>query len=60
MIEDIDLRFRMTRRSAALTHGEPRTFGVRNLVILVVLVVVLALASVVLGVPPQSLLDALG
>lgn len=52
---DFDLRFRMTRRSAAPSHGEPRTPGVRNLLVVTAMVVVLALGSVILGITPKEL-----
>lgn len=55
---DIDLRFRMIRRSVARKARGPRT-GMRSLLLLVGVVVVLSVGSGLLGVTPQSLLDAI-
>jgi hypothetical protein len=56
---DFDLRFRMTRRSAALTHEEPPTSRLRNLFVLAAIVLVLLVAYWVLGITPEKLLDLL-
>ena len=55
---DLDLRFRMTPSLRGPDARGPRR-GIRTLLLLAGVIVVLALGSRILGVTPQSLLDAI-